>query len=390
MTRSWTNARDRLALALVPVAAIGAGGASTWKWTLPSPRWPNATAARAGKARSTVGAPLGDEARPSARPAPRCRAAPPGRARARPGRSSSRSSQKCFGLRLVGGDRGVLDQARLERVSSRSSSKRPAARRRAPRVGASSISACQSCCPRSGARAPGKCASTASRLASRHDLETLRVACRSRASHCSSSASARPGSSRARPTAPRDRASAGTSRSVAAVTTPSVPSEPISNCLRSKPRLSFLSGASPSNTLPSGSTASIPSTSARIEPWRSTCVPPALVETSPPIVAEPLPPSVSGKRSPSAAAASCEVWQDHARLGDRQARRRGRSRADRVHPPQREQISADPSSAAWRRRPWSCCRPAAPAGRRARAPWPTISRDLRGRCRARGSAGPRP
>jgi hypothetical protein len=85
---------------------------------------------------------------------------------------------------------------------------------------------------------------------------------------------------------------------------PSVPSEPISNCFRSNPRLSFLSTVSASKTEPSASTASIPSTCARIEPWRSTCVPPALVEINPPMVAEPLPPSVSGKRNPAASAAS--------------------------------------------------------------------------------------
>ena len=37
---------------------------------------------------------------------------------------------------------------------------------------------------------------------------------------------------------------AGTSRSVAAVTMPSVPSEPMNNCFRSQPRLSFFSGVS--------------------------------------------------------------------------------------------------------------------------------------------------
>ena len=102
-------------------------------------------------------------------------------------------------------------------------------------------------------------------------------------------------------------ATVGTRRSVAAVTIPSVPSEPISSCLRSNPRLSFFSGTRASNTPPSASTASIPSTCARIEPWRSTCVPPAFVEISPPIVAEPLPPSVRGKRRRCAAAASCSV-----------------------------------------------------------------------------------
>ena len=88
---------------------------------------------------------------------------------------------------------------------------------------------------------------------------------------------------------------------------PSVPSEPISSCFRSNPRLSFFSGVSAENTAPSASTASSPSTSARIEPWRSTWPPPAFVETRPPIVAEPLPPSVRGKRKPETAAASCRL-----------------------------------------------------------------------------------
>lgn len=90
---------------------------------------------------------------------------------------------------------------------------------------------------------------------------------------------------------------------------PSVPSDPISNCLRSKPRLSFLSGVSWEKTCPSASTASSPSTRARIDPWRSTCEPPALVEISPPTVAEPLPPSVNGKRRSCASALSWSVWR---------------------------------------------------------------------------------
>ena len=139
-----------------------------------------------------------------------------------------------------------------------------------------------------------------------------------------------------RPRSPCDRRSREAGASVAAVTMPSVPSDPISSCLRSKPRLSFFSGVSAENTAPSASTASSPSTSARIDPWRSTWLPPALVETRPPIVAEPLPPSVSGKRSPAASAASCSACRmtpasqvDPAVLGI--------DRADRVHPPQRNQ-----------------------------------------------------
>ena len=62
------------------------------------------------------------------------------------------------------------------------------------------------------------------------------------------------------------RPMAGLRRSVAAVTMPSVPSEPISNCLRSKPRLSFFSGVSASNRAPSASTASSPRTWARMVP----------------------------------------------------------------------------------------------------------------------------
>ena len=89
---------------------------------------------------------------------------------------------------------------------------------------------------------------------------------------------------------------------------PKVPSDPISICLRSKPRLSFLSGTRPEKISPSASTASIPSTCARIVPWRRTCVPPALVEMRPPTVAEPLPPSVRGKRKPCSSAVSCSVW----------------------------------------------------------------------------------
>ena len=43
---------DRRALALVEVGAAR-GPARTWKWTLPSPRWPKALAMAPGKARST-------------------------------------------------------------------------------------------------------------------------------------------------------------------------------------------------------------------------------------------------------------------------------------------------------------------------------------------------
>ena len=105
----------------------------------------------------------------------------------------------------------------------------------------------------------------------------------------------------------RRPARAGIKRSFAAVTMPNVPSEPMSNSFRSKPRLSFFSTVMPSKTLPSASTASSPATCARIVPKRRTCVPPALVEMRPPMVADPLPPSVRGKRIPSLSAASCRV-----------------------------------------------------------------------------------
>ncbi len=55
-------------------------------------------------------------------------------------------------------------------------------------------------------------------------------------------ACARRGCRQAPPTAPPGPPARAASRSVAPVTIPSVPSEPISNCLRSNPRLSFFSG----------------------------------------------------------------------------------------------------------------------------------------------------
>jgi len=112
--------------------------------------------------------------------------------------------------------------------------------------------------------------------------------------------------------------------------------------VRSYPRLSFFSAASPSWIDPSGITASIPATSPRIVPQRSTCVPPALVETSPPIVALPRAPSVSGKRRPCSATASwstCRITPASATASPACgsiARIRSSRRSDR--------ISADPSA----------------------------------------------
>ena len=66
----------------------------------------------------------------------------------------------------------------------------------------------------------------------------------------------------------------------------SAPSDPHSNCAKSKPVLSFASPDMCEMTDPSGSTASMPVTCRRVIPYASTRMPPALVATVPPMVAE--------------------------------------------------------------------------------------------------------
>ena len=81
------------------------------------------------------------------------------------------------------------------------------------------------------------------------------------------------------------------------VTTPRVPSEPIKNCFKSYPELSFISFFKEEIIVPSGRTASIPITKFRVIPYLKTLRPPALVEIAPPIWAEPLAPKFNGKSS---------------------------------------------------------------------------------------------
>ena len=108
-------------------------------------------------------------------------------------------------------------------------------------------------------------------------------------------------------------------------------------------------------------------------------MPPALVETSPPIVAEPLPPSVSGKRRPLARRGLVQRLQDHAGLAGRPRARCGIERADRVHPPQRQQQRVAARVGRRAAATCRCCRPAARSGRRARAHSCTSAATSRGR-----------
>ena len=76
----------------------------------------------------------------------------------------------------------------------------------------------------------------------------------------------------------------GVKATVTAVTTPSVPPEPITSWVGSMPRESLRTPASDPYTVASSSaaTTSTPSTWWRIGPWRNTRDPPVLVATMPP------------------------------------------------------------------------------------------------------------
>ena len=85
------------------------------------------------------------------------------------------------------------------------------------------------------------------------------------------------------PSSVRQASGARTSRSVAAVTSPKVPSAPITRPRRSYPGTSSMPPPS-SIVSPLGSTSSTPSTWFVVTPYFSVCGPPEFVATFPPMV----------------------------------------------------------------------------------------------------------
>ena len=76
----------------------------------------------------------------------------------------------------------------------------------------------------------------------------------------------------------------GTSRTVAPVTTPSVPSDPTNNRVRSYPTTSFRVRPPVRTTSPEANTTSSPATLSAVTPYFTQRSPPALVAMLPPIV----------------------------------------------------------------------------------------------------------
>ncbi len=91
---------------------------------------------------------------------------------------------------------------------------------------------------------------------------------------------------------------AGMSRSQAAVTIPSVPSEPVKRPTRSYPATLFRTGPPVVTTSPGGITASIPVTHARVVPYLNAWGPPAFVATLPPICDCSAAPGSGGNQRP--------------------------------------------------------------------------------------------
>ena len=170
-TRSWTKRVTTGASSAYQRSGSAPAGARTWKWTLPSPRWPKPRGVRAGKARLARRRRLDHEARHRLdrhRDVVLRRRA----LRALGVRDRIADAPERLGLRLARRDRRIGDQPVVQRLAEQRLEQPRRGRRRAS-LATASISTCHGCAPASGARVPGRCASTGGERLGGQQLEAL-------------------------------------------------------------------------------------------------------------------------------------------------------------------------------------------------------------------------